>query len=372
MNITAEYFVFDPNVKGTWDNVKSSSLFTHSIYTTWTKFDWPDTYFMLNLSWPDDAVIDHTPKSFEKYIISFQIEAVDIYWVKRLAQQLPHAQIIVLHEGKFYDSEYWPKNIVFLPWITWDEQLRRIANVYGRQDFVDTATYKITSLCNRLSQYKFYVSAYLLKNHDLSQCVFSYHGHVDKKADTDYLITGIPALDSLVKFMETQPPVRIDDTTKTQRNSDTLNTNWNWSAHTDSVICLTNEGFHYSHAEVDGITLTRPGPPLSEKTLKPILAGQAFIAVSNVNTHQALAELGFVFDYALDLSFDQESRDLSRILKIFQSIDLIMGLSVDDLKNRVRESTIHNSRWAVSNDLKSLVCFKNEKTLDKMRQVLFI
>lgn len=371
MIITDEYFIFTQNVNGTWDDVKSSSLFTHSIYTTWTKFDWPDTYFMLNLNWPDHTAITQIPKNFERYVVSFQIEAVDIYWVKQLAEELPHAQIIVLHEGKFYSSEYWPKNLIFLPWITWDEQLRRMAKIYGRQDFVENANYKLTSLCNRVSQYKFYVSAYLLKNHKLSQCILSYHGHIDKHSDVDHLLVGIPAIDSLVEFMKTQDPVSLDDTTKKQRNTDVLNTNWNWPAHTDSVVCLTNEGFHYSHTEVDGVEFIRPGPPLSEKTLKPILAGQALIAVGNVNSHRSLADLGFVFDYQLDLSFDQESRDLSRMLKIFQTIDQIMGLGIDELKHRVRPSTIHNSRWAVSNELQQLTCSQNEEILVKMQKILF-
>jgi hypothetical protein len=364
------YFTFDQKSVGYWEHIKNSPT-VGAIYSSWKKFNWPDTYFMLNLNWPSTALIDSIPKDVEKIILSFQIEAVDIYWLKALALRFKKSQIIVVHEGAFYPSQWWPDNLFFTSWITWDEQLRRIASTHGRQDFVENSKFKITSLCSRTSQYKFYVTGYMLKNYNNSDSLISYHSRVDKKSDIDHLKTGIPAIDDLVEYMTDQKPVSIDHTTHAQRNNDLDNTNWNHRAHVDSVFCLTNEGYHYSYSTVDHQEIIHPGPPLSEKTFKPLLAGQAIIMVGQANSLSSLSKLGFDFDYGIDNSYDSELQDLQRIQMIFKVIDTIMGMSLNDLKKATREKCAHNSHWAVSDDLKKITAELNEYSLTVIRKKLF-
>ena len=211
----------------------------------------------------------------------------------------------------------------------------------------------------------------MLKNYNNGDSLISYHNRVDKKSDIDHLRTGIPAIDDLVEYMTDQTSVRIDDTTHAQRNNDLDNTNWNYRAHVDSVFCLTNEGYHYSYSIVDHQEIIHPGPPLSEKTFKPLLAGQAIIMVGQANSLSLLSKLGFDFDYGLDNSYDSELQDLQRIQMIFKVIDTVMGMSLNDLKKVTREKCAYNSHWAVSNDLKKITAELNENSLTVIRKKLF-
>jgi hypothetical protein len=366
----SDFFIYDQKSVGPWAAIKNS-LTVNAIYSSWKKFDWPDTYFLLNLNWPSDLLIDQIPDNFERYIISFQIEAIDIYWVKKLADKFKDRQIFVVHEGKSYNSDWWPDNLTFISWITWDDQLRRIASVHGRQDFVNTATRKITSLCSRTSQFKYYATGYMLKNYYNDTTLISYHRQVSKQSDTDHLITNIPALDEIVEFMSYQNPVLIDTTDQQKRNTHMLNTDWHHRGHTDSVFCLTNEGYHYSYSVIDGTEIIHPGPPLSEKTFKPILAGQAIIMVGQANSLSSLSKLGFNFDYGLDYSYDAEFKDLTRIQMIFKVIDKIMSMSIEELKKSTKEICTHNSNWAVSDGLKKITSSLNEKSLEELRKKMF-
>jgi hypothetical protein len=137
------------------------------------------------------------------------------------------------------------------------------------------------------------------------------------------------------------------------------------------VFCLTNEGYHYSYSIVDHQEIIHPGPPLSEKTFKPLLAGQAIIMVGQANSLSSLSKLGFDFDYGIDNSYDSELQDLQRIQMIFKVIDTVMGMSLNDLKKVTREKCAYNSHWAVSNDLKKITAELNENSLTVIRKKLF-
>ena len=80
-------------------------------------------------------------------------------------------------------------------------------------------------------------------------------------------------------------------------------------------------------------TYQKPFPNLSEKTINSIVTNRPFILVSTPNSLRYLKELGFkTFDRWWDESYDQEQDHEKRILKIFDVIDYIDSLPIEDLQ----------------------------------------
>jgi len=353
-----EYFNFELDQAGNFKQLQQLGIF-QTVLNPLTKFDWNDTYLLINPVWPDDNLINQIPQS-SCYVLAWMSEHIDIFWTKKFALAHPNSKILALVDSDIFSTDWLPNNVTVVRWMIWPYVVHRMIEKYGSQDYVSNPNYHITSLCNRVSQYKFYASAYLL-NHSLKhKAQISYHAHIDKFSDIDHLRVGDHLLDSLVDRYLDHPPVSLDAVDSTQRRVGDV-FDWNWKAFTDSVVCLTNEGNHYSFYSDGNYEFVRPGPFLTEKTFKPLLSGQALLPVGQAHTYKYLETLGFNFDYGFDKSFDQDSGDLSRIKKLFFTIDKILEMDLQDLWNSCKLSTEHNSQWIRSKD------FLNQ--IDQLNQI---
>ncbi len=117
-----------------------------------------------------------------------------------------------------------------------------------------------------------------------------------------------------------------------------------WSrAYNECLFNFTNESFHYSYFSDGNREFTYPGPFLTEKTLKCLVGGTPFISVGQFDTYQTLKKLGFQFDYGeLDLSWDCDSGNLSRLQSIVELIKNLQNYSLDELELMTKDSTEHN------------------------------
>ena len=107
-----------------------------------------------------------------------------------------------------------------------------------------------------------------------------------------------------------------------------------------------------------------PGPMICEKTWKPIIAGCAFIPVAQFDTYGKLLRLGFKFDYGLDLSWDRDAKNLSRLESIMRFILSLKNYSISDLLHLTEDSTKHNSNHVWSGDFQKICRSLNEKTIE--------
>jgi hypothetical protein len=85
-----------------------------------------------------------------------------------------------------------------------------------------------------------------------------------------------------------------------------------------------------------------PGPFLTEKTLKCLLSGTAFVANGQADTYSALSNLGLKFDYNFDLSWDKDIGNLSRLSSIIQLICWLKPYSAMEIFEMTKNSTEHN------------------------------
>lgn len=371
--LPTSFFVSNMLVQGGWVDIKDNQII-QDLYAEWHSINWGDTYFVLHMPPIGHYQNVTIPKNIKKLVISCHIEPIDIEWLRQLAQARPDCQICLLFDGLYAPaSSYYPGNVEIYPWLSWHFQLLRMFKSFGHRPNIPKPKFWASSLCNRSTQFKLYVTAYCVDKNYIDKMLVSHHGIVDKFSDIDHLRTGHLLLDHLADIVDGLPIIKIDDTSRSDRdlpNAD--NRNWNFPQHTQCLFSFTNEGFHYSRKLTEHGTVIWPGPDLSEKTFKALLAGQAILPVGQWRSIAALSALGFKFDYGLDLDYDELSGDIDRILACLNVIDQIMAMPLDDLYEQTRGSSAYNAEWAVSADFGQRCNHINRQSLTQLVQWLSI
>ena len=348
---------FDQNIVTSTSELQQHSL-VHKIYPSWHTLPWPkDTVFALNLQWPGTWC--KLPQGHSLYVVTFHLEQMDVDWVRELAIREPNSKVLVITDNPCKHSDWWPKNCVTACWMTWHHQINAIRGLYGMAIGPNAPTHKVSSLCFRTDQYKHYITGYLLQGIQPKDAIMSYHARHQHRYFFEP--TGRKRLDQVLEYMhQTNPHLTVDGFDAAQ-NYPMANCDWRVPAYTDAAINFTNEGFHYSYSIRDGHDFYWPGPYVTEKTWKPLLAGCAFVAVGQANIHHTLRSLGFCFDYGIDLGHDQNIYDLDRLELLFDVVDAVLSHSAQELTTLTSSSTQHNLNW-IQNGQFDLQCQSRNKT----------
>jgi hypothetical protein len=294
--------------------------------------------------------------------VSFHLEAVDINWLKR---QKTSGPIIVLSDGQSYGLTI--PGVQFLSFFYWHYQLRQMQAWFGVKE-KSTPRYKFSAVCNRISQSKIWSTTKLLETAcDSSLIVLN--SWLEEKNVHNWQPTGCHSLDQLTNIFKDRylgQIIKID-------NFENKNDNWQsitsdpWQPlYTDCVIHFTNESFHYSDMQENDNHYTWPGPFITEKTLKCLLAGTAFIPVGQFETYKTLGKLGFEFEYGFDISWDNNAGNLSRSQSVVDLIDELSQFDIDDLVAMTKHSCNHNQNHIVSGKFYSLCKEQNDNTVEKI------
>lgn len=291
----------------------------------------------INLQWPR---FDLPPAG--RYFLSFHTEQADIYWIVAQAKRVYPRPVMVAYDGEF-DQAALPDNVQTVRWITWHQQLEQLIEHFGVCTEPALPQYRISSLSFRFSQYKSFITAYLLEHARPDELVLTHHHQVLKQEDLHGYPAGLPWLDCL--NLDLRPTlINFDDNFKANQTSPVKNGGWHNPAYLNALVNCTNESFHYSQST----DFVHPGPYLTEKTWKPLLSGRPFISVAQYNVYNQLASLGLEFDFGFDRNFDQDSGDLTRIRDIFVTIDQVLDTNLLDLYEHSLPSVKHNAQWIQS------------------------
>lgn len=336
----------------------------------WRDLEWlnhlgSDTFVALFLMWPSTDRYN-LPPGHSLYVVSFNFEPFDIDWIQEQAKRI-QAPILVLNEGSVYDYPL-PSNVHHFAFYTWHLQMDRIMEFHP---YITTASvaprYRCSAICNRLTQSKILIFAALARYLDLDSCLVKLGSWLEPKNVHDWHSTGDPDLDDLMQYFREHwlgKNIQPDDWHNHLHNNYRDNCNPWQPFYLDSALHLTNESYHYSFMQDpwgDGI---RPGPNLSEKTFKPLLAGTAFIPVGQFDTYGTLADLGFVFDYGeIDLSWDQQSGNLNRLKSIVELIASLGQFSAQDILTMTKNSSLANQHHILSGGFRKCCQSKNEQTV---------
>lgn len=332
------------------------NLAENSAFVTLAEINWPqDISYHLNLMWPGTNRVDVIPA--ETILLSFHTEQIDVDWVYASAKLYPNSKIIVLYDGYAEYSDWWPENIIFVRYITWHHQINFILKTFGPIKDNPTRSVKASSLVARPSQFKTLITGWILASNLRDQVLMSWSGNAVGTADNHvYSGTGDFYLDFLARYMANfKETIKIDDFDYTSANP-ISNSNWHIPAYEECVFNFTNESFHYSLSRKNNIEFKYPGPYFTEKTWKPLIAGCGIIAIGQQNTYRSLEQLGFKFDYNIDLSYDTIPGDIDRFITLLPAIEnFLINTDVDELNSIVRPSAEHNQQH-ILNGRYALAC----------------
>lgn len=321
----------------------------------------------INLGWPEFALPNH----YDRYFLSFHTEYLDVDWIIDQARQVYPKPVMLASDFEIIAGDPWPDNMVFVQYITIHKQLEIGKSRAGIRHRPDMPKYKISSLANRVSQYKRYVTAYLLKTFPQDCMILSYHDWLAKDRDMHDHTPGIPYLDQLPLEKLTKTRINFEESDLQVNTSPVDNVNWNIAPFNDALFNLTNESFHYSSSiRNDQTEFKYPGPYLTDKTLKVLLGGRPFIAVGQAGTLEFLNELGFKTTFGLDVSYDDESGDLVRIKMIFDQIDYINNTDLDILYKNSISDVEHNLHHIKSKHMYDICENKNIAGYDEIKNFL--
>jgi hypothetical protein len=336
----------------------------------WTELDWlndlpPGTFVALFLMWPSMEQFD-LPPGHDLYVVSYNFEPFDIDWVHEQANRIK-APILVLNEGSVYDYPL-PPNVYHFEFYTWHLQMDRILEFHP---YVPTTPiipkHTCSAICNRLTQSKVLTFAALARYHDLDSCLVKLGSWLEPKNVHDWHSTGDPELDELMRYFREHwlgQTLQPDDWQNDLHNNYRDNCDPWQPFYRDAALHFTNESYHYSYMEDAHGRGIRPGPNLSEKTFKPLIAGTAFVPVGQFDTYGCLRALGFEFDYGgLDLSWDQVSGNLDRLKGIVRMIESLRKFSAQDLWSMTKGSSEANQNHVLSGQFRRCCQAKNEQTV---------
>jgi hypothetical protein len=122
---------------------------------------------------------------------------------------------------------------------------------------------------------------------------------------------------------------------------DTIYTNNDWTttqAYTNTLINFTNE----TYSQGQKYQRIFPGPQMTEKTRKALLAGCAIVPVGMPGVYKYLSRFGLKFNYPWSCEFDEIPGDLDRMEQMPKVIDKIMSYDLHFLHQQVKDSIEYN------------------------------
>jgi len=126
-------------------------------------------------------------------------------------------------------------------------------------------------------------------------------------------------------------------------NDTGLEHSYNIGPYQTAALNFNMESYFYSFMDNGTKTYIEPGPFLTEKTWKCILSKTAFVSVNQYQSYAWLERMGLNFDYGeLDLDFDNEERNLTRLEQIVDLIKSLRYWSAQDLYEMTKSSCEHN------------------------------
>jgi hypothetical protein len=341
---------------------RGNSSQAHITNMSWINDLSQKVYLALWQRWPDQDL----PVGYDAYLVSFHLEAVDVEWLDRQCRCVD-APIIVLFDGSYYDYPC-ARNLYPITYLYWHHQLDLMLNWFGKSTYHKEKTHKVSAVCSRITQSKLLsftaIAEYIGSDHAL--LVLS--DWLEEKNVHHRLPTGNKILDSLSNIFWTKyygTEFKIDDY-RQDLNFQRHTANFHHTLYQKAAIHFTNESYHYSLMNGH----RRPGPFITEKTLKPLAAGQPFIPVGQFDTYGTLSRLGFQFEYEFDTSWDLDPGNLSRLENIIKLIKELSNWSVSDIEEATKKSTIHNLEHINSGDFAKMCEKHNQNSVNQILDLL--
>jgi hypothetical protein len=316
-----------------------------------------NTWLSLSTRWNADGSLPVSPPAgYEYYIVSG--DSLMFEYAEKVAKETG-GQVVFL-TGPLISSDLSTDQVSYLPYTSDHRRIRRIPD---RWTINKNIQYKASALTNRVTQSKVIIFSALktLLGDDVVGSLN--HAHALAKNVHHWQMTGNPVCDTYSKiFIENwlDKYIKLD-------HDDNIEGSYNNPAYQNSALNFTQESYHYSYMICNGRHYIEPGPFLTEKTWKCLLSQTAFIPVGQYQSYTWLEQIGFEFDYGpLDLSFDQDPGNMTRLEKIVQVIESLQHYTAMDIYQFTKKSCEKNYDHARSDKLWNLCEDHNQGTVNKL------
>ena len=307
------------------------------------------------------------PPGYNYYIVSWHTENTSLPWLQR-QRKLVDGRIIVLSNNFNYNC--YLENVYFINYITLHQDLNKMIDLWGVKETNLTKQYKFSTVCNRISQSKLWITTKLLEsaNHDSLIILNSW---LEDKNVHGWQLTGNSELDNLTNvFRDKYLGTIIGDGFDPADNCQIKNSNPWQPLYTDSAIHFVNSSFHYSFMVNGDQEYIYPGPDIDEKTLKCLLAGVAFVPCGQFEFYKTLEKFGLEFNYGFDQTWDQDSGNITRFHSIVKLIDELKQYSTNKLIALTNESTEYNKNFILTQQFYRRCEKNNNEAIDKIFSLL--
>jgi len=315
--------------------------------------------FLASIDWHNHAQRD-LPVEYPYYFV--KTEGANVAWVERQAQRV-QGTIFWMCQYRDYGAFDHLPNVVSLPGIEWHYEFAGCQQDFNCQ--VDKhIKYKLSCLVNRQTENKILSLAAVYQHIGFDSCMVSLHNNIEEKNVNHWQIDH-PVLNKYIQvYHEHLRNCSIEIADDIDLRLDSYN--FQHPAFTNAAMNINNESFHYSlqHKRIN------PGPVLTEKTIKAIMGECAFLNNGQFDTYNSLTELGFRFDYGLDLGYDQISADYDRMLGMIQVIKQISSISAYQLWEQTRDSCLHNKDHVMSGAFYQQAEAVNHRSLERILEII--
>ena len=330
--------------------------------------NWPSHGFFHLHSQCHDLIRHKLPDGFRYYVLSWHGEYIHHEWLE--AQNID-APIILLHDWNNYQPNRLPKNVYAVRWIYWHHIFEKMMQWFG-VEYTKDIKYKVSAFCNRITQSKLWITTAILKQYHPADRLIGLSDWLEEKNVHHWQKTGNPTLDDLQEEFRIHwlgKKISIDEFGPEQ-NYQIFTANPAHPAYQQAALHFTNESWHYSLMFENNKEFIYSGPNFSEKTLKCLLGATAFIPVGQFDVYRTLSDLGMIFDYGFDLSFDQDPGNITRATKIIALLQNLDRYSADELFQMTRQSSLHNQELIVSRDFYKVCENHNVQNICHLQKLL--
>jgi hypothetical protein len=311
----------------------------HVGYTWVNKIPNKKIYLSLFQRWPTDNL----PLDYDLYIISFHLEAVDVGWLTAQSKKI-NKPIIVLLDGT--SNNYSIPNVRFLSYYYWHIQLDKMKEWFGYNSIDQrNITHNASAFCNRITSTKLIIFTALAEYIGAENCILVLHNWLEEK--NIYAKNQVPVILKnlfdifFIKYYGNE--YTVDDFTNDLNYQQHTANPWQPS-YQKCALHFTNESFDTSSLGVNAL-YAYPGPFITEKTLKCLMGGTAFIPVGQFDTYGALRRVGFEFNYNFDLSFDNIINDNDKLIAIVELIKTLSNMPKEEIYEGTKESSEFNYNY---------------------------
>ena len=346
--------------------VDTGDFIFNDIDFSWLKSHQEKSYCLMNIAshrLPQDTV----PDGRDLYVLSWFFEPFGDLWFMDLYNRNPKAEFIVI-------SDMQPNGLTDLDRVkffqiihhsTWCQAVK-LKNLKPTDTNLANRKYKLSSLVARVSEFKFYVTA-KLHNAAHPQTLYTWNRDFDIRDSDGFIFEprGFEYTDQLLIHKEF---LRSNSVNKENFNNTPLsNSCFEHPAYKESVINSVNETLSLSYTPEFG---NLPTPFITEKTWKPLFAGNAILFSGQSGLKKQLESWGFRFDYVWAQGYDNSFSDNQRMEILLNQINWILEIPIPDLAKMAQHSVDHNLDLEWSGKLEQEFKNRNDATMEQIKTYL--